>query len=183
MNKLLFDLLPVILFFVAYKVADIYVATGMAIAASVLQIVWLLLKKRPIQVMQWVGLGIIVVFGGLTLMLQDEAFIKWKPTILYWSFGAGVLLASLLGRNPVQHLMGGQVELPDRVWKVLNRLWLCFFLLMGAVNLKVAYAFSTEVWVNFKLFGTTALTLIFIVAQGFYLSRYIEEDDDRETKS
>lgn len=181
MNKLLFDLFPVILFFVAYKVADIYVATGVAIVASVLQIVWLMMKKRPIQVMQWVSLGIIVVFGGLTLVLQDEAFIKWKPTILYWSFAAGILLASLLGKNPVQHLMGGQIQLPEPVWKTLNRLWLGFFLLMGIVNLKVAYTFSTEVWVNFKLFGTTALTLVFVLAQGFYLSKHLKEDDETQS--
>lgn len=178
MNKLLFDLFPVILFFVAFKLADIYVATAVAIAASIGQIGWLMLKKKTIESMQWLSLAIIVVFGGLTLLLQDEAFIKWKPTILYWSFAAGLLVASLLGKNPMRQLMGGQLQLPDQVWKTLNRLWLGFFLVMGAVNLKVAYAFSTETWVNFKLFGTTGLTLLFIIGQGFYLSKHIQEDND-----
>ncbi|MDO4682750.1 MAG: septation protein A [Lautropia sp.] len=179
MNKLLFDLLPVILFFVAFKVADIYVATAVAIGASICQIGWLILRKKPVEAMQWLSLAIIVVFGGLTLVLQDEAFIKWKPSILYWSFAAGILVATLLGKNPIRQLMGGQLQLPDPVWKRLNHLWLGFFLLMGAVNLKVAYTFPTETWVSFKLFGTTGLTLLFIIGQGFYLSRHIQEDNDR----
>lgn len=185
MNKVFFDLLPVIVFFAAFKMADIYVATGLAIAVNVLQIVWSLLKKHPISAMQWMGLGIIVVFGGMTLLLRDETFIKWKPSILYWSFAAGLLMSMLMQKNPLKALMGEQLSLPDPVWKNLNTLWTLFFLGMGALNLVVAYQFSTDFWVNFKLFGTTGLTLAFIVAQGFYLSPHIKEPEDssRETKS
>lgn len=182
MNKLLFDLLPVILFFIAFKVADIYVATGVAITASIAQIVWLkFIRKHPVEVMQWVGLAIIVVFGGLTLLLRDEDFIKWKPTILYWSFAAAILLTSLFGKNPVRHMMGQQLSLPDPVWKTLNHLWLAFFLLMGVLNLLVANHFPTDTWVSFKLFGTTGLTLLFVIGQAFYLGRHIKEDA-HETK-
>lgn len=174
-NKWLFDLLPVILFFAAFKLADIYIATAVAIAASVLQIGWLLAKKRPVDTMQWVGLVIIVVFGGMTLLLRDESFIKWKPTLLYWSFAIALGGAALLGKSPLKQLMGHQMQLPDAVWKRLTLLWCAFFALMGVVNLWVAGQFSTDTWVNFKLFGTTGATIVFIIAQGFYLSAHLQE--------
>lgn len=182
-NKWLFDLLPVILFFVAFRLADIYVATAVAIATSTAQIGWLLIRRRPIDTMQWVGLVIIVVFGGMTLLLHDESFIKWKPTILYWCFTAALGIASLLGKAPLRQLMGKQMRLPAPVWKRLDLAWCAFFALMGIVNLYVAYQFSTETWVSFKLFGTTGATLVFILAQGFYLSRHIQEDPSDETNA
>ena len=174
-NKWLFDLLPVILFFAAFKLADIYIATAVAIAASVLQIGWLLVKKRPVDAMQWVGLAIIVVFGGMTLLLHDESFIKWKPTILYWSFAVALGVASLLGKLPLKQLMGQQMQLPEAIWKRLNLLWCAFFAIMGVVNLWVAWQFATDTWVNFKLFGTTGATFVFIIAQGFYLSAHLQD--------
>ena len=183
-NKWLFDLLPVIVFFAAFKLADIYVATALAIVVNVLQIGWALLKKHPVGAMQWMGLGIIVVFGGMTLLLQDETFIKWKPSILYWSFAVGLLVAMAMGRSPLKALMGEQISLPEPVWKTLNLVWTIFFTLMGVLNLVVAWRFSTDTWVNFKLFGTTGLTLAFIIAQGFYLGPHLQEQEDgnRETK-
>ncbi len=178
MKKLLFDLLPIILFFVAFKLADIYVATGVAIAATFLQIAWLKLRGRPVEVMQWISLGVIVVFGGLTLMLQDETFIKWKPTILYWLFAAVLVAGRVAGRNFIRTLMGAQMSLPAPAWDRLNQMWVLFFAAMGALNLWVAYSWSTDAWVNFKLFCTLALTLLFVIGQGFYLGRFLKEPGD-----
>lgn len=174
--KFLFDLFPVILFFIAFKVSGIYVATGVAIAASFAQIGWLLARGRKVDTMLWVSLAIIVVFGGATLWLQDETFIKWKPTVLYWLFGAVLAGSSLIfRRNLIRKLMEEQVSLPDRVWGRLNASWIGFFALMGAANLIVAFNFPTDTWVNFKLFGGMGLMLAFVVAQSLLLAKYIEE--------
>jgi intracellular septation protein len=178
MKKLLFDLFPIILFFVAFKFADIYTATAVAIGATIAQILWLKLRGRHVEVMQWISLGVIVVFGGLTLMLHDEAFIKWKPTILYWLFAGGLLVARLMRRNLMKTFMGGQMSLPDAVWERVNQMWMVYFLVMGALNLWVAYSWSTDIWVNFKLFGTLGLTLLFVVLQGVYLSRFLKDSGD-----
>src|SRR5262245_38859899 len=133
--KFLFDLAPVILFFVAFKLADIYVATGVAIAATCLQIGVLALLKRKIDKMLWASLAIIVVFGGATLLLQDETFIKWKPTVLYWLFAAVLGGAALVGRNLIRLALSEQVRLPEPVWAKLNLSWIGFFVLMGGANL------------------------------------------------
>ncbi|KFB71074.1 MAG: septation protein A [Candidatus Accumulibacter phosphatis] len=174
--KFLFDLLPVILFFVAYKVFDIYVATGVAMAASFAQIGWLWFKGRKIDTMLWVSLVVITVFGGMTLLLQDETFIKWKPTVLYWAFAAALLGGTLFFRkNLMRTLLAEQMDLPEAAWTRLNWSWVGFFIFMGIANLFVAFNFSTDDWVNFKLFGATGLMLVFVVAQGLLLSKYIEE--------
>lgn len=176
--KLLFDMFPVILFFVAYKAADIFVATGVAIAASVAQIAWLKLRRRPVENMQWVSLGIIVVFGGMTLVFHDETFIKWKPTVLYALFAIALLVGRYaMGRNLIHAMMGSQVRLPAPVWDRLNVAWVLFFVLLGALNLFFAYRFSTDVWVNFKLFGSLGLTVLFVIAQAFYFSRHVLEEE------
>lgn len=174
--KFLFDLFPVILFFAAFKFFDIYIATAVAIAATFLQIGWLKWKGRKVDTMMWVTLVIIVVFGGATLALHDETFIKWKPTVLYWLFGAGIGAAELLFRkNLIRAMLGEQLRLPDGAWTRLNWSWAGFFLLMGAANLYVAFNFSTDTWVNFKLFGGMGLMLLFVVLQAVFLARYIEE--------
>jgi len=175
--KFLFDLLPVFLFFVAFKLAGIYVATGVAIGATFLQIGVLALLKRRIEPMLWISLAIIVVFGGATLVLRDETFIKWKPTVLYWLFGA-VLAGSalLLRRNLVRAMLAAQVRLPDPVWARLNWSWVAFFAFMGAVNLLVAFNFSTDQWVDFKLFGGTGLMVMFVVVQAMFLARHVQEE-------
>ncbi len=174
--KFLFDLFPVILFFIAFKVSGIYVATGVAIAATFAQIGWLLARGRKVDTMLWVSLAIIVVFGGATLGLQDETFIKWKPTVLYWLFGAVLAGSSLIfRRNLIRKLMEEQVSLPERVWGLLNASWIGFFALMGAANLIVAFNYPTDTWVNFKLFGGMGLMLAFVVAQSLLLAKYIEE--------
>lgn len=174
--KFLFDLFPVLLFFIAFKIAGIYAATAIAIAATVVQIAWVWLRHRKVEPMQWISLAIIVVFGGATLLLHNETFIKWKPTVLYWLF-AGVLLVSVLGfrRNLIRKMMEKQVALPDAVWGTLNLAWAGFFVIMGLLNLYVAYSFSTDIWVNFKLFGGLGLMLVFIIIQSAWLSRHMRD--------
>ena len=174
--KFLFDLFQVILFFVAFKLSDIYVATGVAIAATFAQVGWLKLRGRKVETMLRASLAIIVLFGGATLALQDETFIKWKPTVLYWLF-AGVLAGGELffRRNLMRTLLGEQLVLPEHAWRKLNWSWIGFFAFMGAANLYVAYSFSTDAWVNFKLFGGMGLMLVFVLAQGLYLAKYVED--------
>ncbi len=175
--KFLFDLFPVILFFIAYKVAGIYAATGVAMAASFAQIGWLWFRGRKIDTMLWVSLVIITVFGGMTLALQDETFIKWKPTVLYWAFAAVLLGGTLFfKRNLMRTLLAEQMELPEAAWKTVNWSWIGFFLFMGVANLVVAFNFSTDDWVNFKLFGGMGLMLVFVLGQGLLLSKYLEEN-------
>ena len=175
--KFLFDLVPVILFFAAFKMADIYVATAVAIGATFLQIGVLALLKKKIDSMLWVSLGIIVVFGGATLVLRDETFIKWKPTVLYWLFGIALALSDLLlRRNLIRSMLGAQVQLPEAVWRALNWSWAAFFGVMGVINLLVAFNFSTDQWVTFKLFGATGLMVAFIIGQALYLSRHVQEE-------
>ena len=199
--KILFDLFPIILFFVAYQVGEknpesatawlaalgvtldsgakpgVFLARVVAIAATFLQIAWVWLKHRKVDTMLWVSLGLIVVFGGATLFLHDETFIKWKPTVLYWLFALSLGLAPLLfERNLIRLMMEKQVSLPDFVWTRLNLAWAGFFTLMGVANLWVAMNFSTDAWVNFKMFGSLGLMLAFIVGQTFYLSRHIKEE-------
>lgn len=198
--KFLFDLLPVLLFFAAYKFAGaspeashtlatqllgqgivasqapILIATGVAIVATVGQVLWLMARGRKVDTMLWVSLAIIVVFGGATLFFHDATFIKWKPTVLYWLFALTLTVSVLfLKRNLIRALMQEQVELPEPVWSRLNASWIAFFTVMGVLNLYVAYSYSEEAWVNFKLYGGMGLMFLFVLAQGFLLSRHIEE--------
>jgi intracellular septation protein len=174
--KFLFDLFPVLLFFVAFKLFGIYTATAVAIAASVVQIGWLKLKRRKVEPMMWTSLAIVVVFGGATLALHDEIFIKWKPTVLYWGFATAIAGAELLlRRNLSRAMLGEQVQMPDTAWRRLNWSWVGFFAFMGAINLYVAFNFSTDAWVNFKLFGGMGLMLAFVVLQALFLARYVQE--------
>lgn len=175
--KFLFDLLPVILFFIAFKVFDIYIATGVVIAATIAQIGWVWFRHRKVDTMLWVSLGLVVVFGGATLLLHDETFIKWKPTILYWLF-AIVLFGSaqFFGRNLIRAMLEQQVHAPEKLWQWLNLAWVGFFTVMGVVNLYVAFNFSTDTWVSFKLFGGMGLMIVFIIGQGLVLAKYVPEE-------
>jgi intracellular septation protein len=172
--KLLTDLFPVIVFFVAYQLADIYVATQAAIAASLIQVAYLKLRNGRVETTHTVTLVLLILFGGLTLALHDPLFIKWKPTIVNWLFGVAFLLSQLfMKRSLLRRMMEHAIELPDAVWIRLNYAWVGFFIAMGVLNLVVAYGFSEQIWVNFKLFGLLALTLLFMLAQGVYLSRHL----------
>ncbi|WP_353189377.1 septation protein A [Pandoraea pnomenusa] len=176
--KFLFDLLPVILFFVAFKFAGIYVATGIAIATTIAQVLWMWIRHRKVEPMQWVSLGIIVVFGGATMLLHDETFIKWKPTALYWLFGITLFVAELaFDKNLIRAMMEKQMALPENLWRAVNFSWALFFLAMGALNLVIAYHFSTDTWVDFKLFGGMGLMVVFIVVQSLWLAKYIKQDE------
>jgi len=174
--KLLLDFFPIALFFVAFKFWGIYVATGVAIVATVAQIAWLRYSTGKIEPMQWLSLGIIVLFGGATILAHDETFIKWKPTVLYWLMAGALGLGLLVFRkNLLKSLMGSQLELPDVAWRAMNWSWTGFFAVMGVLNLWVAYHFDTNTWVNFKLFGGLGLMALFIVAQALYLGRYMKD--------
>ncbi len=203
--KLLFDLFPVILFFVVFRLAGsnpdaaqdfgsqylsalvsggevsvtqapILLATAVAILATFGQIGWLLARRKPVDNMLWVSLVIIVLFGGATIYFHDEHFIKLKPTVLYWCF-ALVLLGSplVLKKNLMKSMMGKQLSLPESVWARLNLAWGLFFALMGALNLYIAFSFPLDFWVNFKLFGFLGLMIVFVVLQSIYLSRHMKE--------
>jgi intracellular septation protein len=176
--KFLFDLFPVILFFIAFKLQGIYVATAVAIAASFAQIGWLWLRGRKIDAMLWVSLAIIFVFGSATLLLHDETFIKWKPTVLYWLFASVLSVSALIFRkNLIRSMLGEKIQLPDPAWNRLNLSWVGFFACMGFLNLYVAFNFPTDTWVNFKLFGGMGLMLAFVIAQGLFLAKYVEQKE------
>ena len=175
--KLFLDFFPIVLFFVAFKLWGIYAATGVAIAATIVQIAWLKYSHGKVEPMQWLSLGIIVLFGGATILAHDETFIKWKPTVLYWLMGGALFIGQLVfRRNLLKTLMGAQMSLPESAWRVMNWSWIAFFAVMGVVNLWVAFNFDTDTWVNFKLFGGLGLMVAFVLAQALYLSRFMKTE-------
>lgn len=177
--KLLFDLFPVILFFITYKLVDIYAATVAAMIATFIQVGWSWFRHRKVDNLLWVSLVLITIFGGATLFLQDEAFIKWKPTVLYWLFACVLLISQVLfKKNLIRSMLSNQLKLPEAIWSRLNTSWSLFFAAMGAVNLYVAFSFSTDFWVNFKLFGFTGLMLVFIIFQGLFIGKHVEAQDE-----
>lgn len=176
--KFLFDIFPVILFFAAFKLFGIYTATAVAIAATVVQIGWVWFKHRKVDTMQWISLALIVVFGGATLLLRDETFIRWKPTVLYWLFGTVLAVSAIaFKKNLIRTMMEKQVTAPDPVWTRLLAGWIVFFSIMGMLNLYVAYAYDTDVWVNFKLFGGIGLMVLFVIGQAVMLAPHIKEKE------
>lgn len=179
--KILFDLFPVILFFLVFKLFGVYAATATAIAATFAQVGWVKYRHGKVDTMLWVSLGIIVVFGGATLFLHDETFIKWKPTVLYWFFASTLLFSrALFGKNLMRSLLQEKMTLPDPVWHQLNLAWSGFFAVLGIVNLYVAFNYSLDAWVNFKLFGATSMMLVFILLQAAMLAKYVEKDQKED---
>src|SRR6478735_5167027 len=175
--KMLFDIFPVVLFFVAFKLYGIFVATAVAMVATFCQIGWLWLRGRKIDKTLWVSLAVITVFGSATLISENETFIKWKPTVLYWLFGVVLAASALLfRRNLIRVMLSEQVQMPERIWGRLNWSWVGFFAFMGAANLYVAYNYPTDLWVNFKLFGGIGLMLAFVVVQSLVLAKYMEDE-------
>jgi intracellular septation protein len=182
--RFLFDLIPVILFFVAYELGGIYWATATAMAASVLQIVGLLALRQRVDATAWIGFAVITLFGGLTLWtkqyglfgIEPTVFIRWKPTVLYWIFSAILFLAPVvLGKNPLKALLArGELQLPEAVWRRLNTVWASFFAGLGVLNLYVAFNYPEELWVKFKVFGLMVLMVIFVLGQGIFLVRHME---------
>lgn len=205
--KLLFDFLPIILFFGTFKYAEsnkewaarfatehfgllvsggvvglgegpVLLATLVVIAATLVQIAWMKLAGRKVDAPLWVSLVLVLVLGGATVWFHNETFIKWKPSMLYWLMGLTLWASQVLfRRNLLKVLMGEQLDLPAVVWQRLNFAWVAFFAFMGLLNVYVAYSFSTDTWVDFKLFGGIGLMLVFTVAQGLYLSRHLRDDE------
>ena len=201
--KILFDLFPVILFFGVFKYAGsnpdsaqalaaaisyqadpahlpVLLATATAMIATLLQIIWVKFRHDKVDTMLWVSFVIILVFGGATLLLHDEGFIKVKPTALYWLFGLVLLFSDILfKKNLMRSLLQEKMNLPNPVWTQLNLAWSGFFIVLGILNLYVAWNFSTDTWVNFKLFGTTGLMLVFVVLQAVMLGKYIDQEGSK----
>ncbi|MES2613284.1 MAG: septation protein A [Pseudomonadota bacterium] len=175
--KILLDFLPIVLFVAAYKFYNIYVATGVLMAATVVQMALVYLIDRRLQTMQKVTLALILLFGTLTLVLQDDRFIKWKPTVLYGAMAIALAVALwILKKNYLKLLLGSQMELPDGVWMRLNVAWVLYCAFMSAINAYVVLNFSTEAWVEFKLWGY-AFPLVFLVAQGIYIAPHLKNDE------
>ena len=183
--KLLLDFLPIAIFFGVYKyTGDIIIATAVLIPATLLQMLYTWIKTHKVEKMQLVTLGLVVVLGGATVLFQDKTFIQWKPTVVNWLFAVAFLGSQFIGaKTLVQRMMENAVELPSAVWTRLNLAWVGFFILMGALNLFVAFTMSEETWVNFKLFGMLGLTLVFIVLQGIYLSKHIQDSKEDSEES
>ncbi|MEE8482564.1 MAG: septation protein A, partial [Acidiferrobacterales bacterium] len=177
--KLLYDFFPLLLFFGAFKIYDIYVATAVAIAASFIQVFGYRLAKGKFETMHLVTFGVISVFGGLTLLLHDDTFIKWKPTIVYWVLGSITIGSHFVGKKTaIEHLIGKQISMPAHIWVRQNMAWGIFFLVLGVINIYVAFYYALEldaverqeIWVNFKVFGLMAITLVFIFVQAIFMA-------------
>lgn len=177
--KALFEFLVVILFFATYVATqNIVWATAVAVVGGVAQAAFLWLKYKKLQTMQWLSLVLIVVFGGATIVFQDAQFIMWKPTILFWAMALALLLAQILGKNPLKAAMGKDMALPEKIWPRLAYAWVGFLTLMGLINLWVAYRFTEAQWVNYKLFGSTGLLIAFVIAQMLWLSPYLSANKE-----
>jgi intracellular septation protein len=177
--KLLFDFLPLLLFYIAFKFYGIYVATAVLMVVSFLQIGIYWLKHRRLEKLPLITLVMVLFFGGITLAFHNDMFIKWKFSVLYWLLALCFLGSQFIGKkNLVQRMLDKQMTLPPQVWRRLNHSWVLFFLLMGFVNVYVLYHFSTNAWVNFKFFGAFGLTVAFLIVQFIYMSRYLEAKND-----
>jgi intracellular septation protein len=178
----LFDFFPLILFFICYKLFGIYVATAAAMLSSLTQVIIYRIRHQRFEMMQLLGMGLILLLGGLTLAFHNPWFIKWKPTVIYWLSGLALLSSSWMASKPlVQKLMEKNIQLPNKIWKRLNYAWSIFFMILGFANIFVAYQFDTDTWVNFKLFGGTSCMIIFILLQAYYLSKHEIAEENENT--
>ncbi len=175
----LLEYIPLIIFFVFYKMFDVFVATGALMVASILQIIILKIQKKPIEKRQWVFLGLIVVFGGMTIIFHDDLFIKWKVTIINAFFGIALLVSRYaFKKNLMTNLMGEQLKLPEAIWDKFNLAWAVFFFVCATLNLYVAYNYDQEIWVNFKVFGLLILTFVFAIGSIMSIYKYIPQDEE-----
>jgi intracellular septation protein len=180
--QMLLEFLPIALFFVAYKFGDLFIATGVLIAAVLVQSAMQWLKHRKLSPMMLTSAVLVLIFGGLTLFLHDATFIKWKPTILYALFAVAFTVSRFIGDRPlIERVMGENIQLPRPLWNRLNTLWTLFFLLLGGLNLFVAYQFDESTWVNFKLFGLLGLTVVFALLQSVWLSSQLPGEQSTVT--
>jgi len=179
--KPLLEFFPIILFFVAYKLYDIYIATAVVIAATVIQVLTYWLLYRKVETLQWITLLLILVMGGATLYLQDEQFIKWKLTIIEWLFGGAFLVSQFIGEKTfIQRMMGANLELPATIWKRLNLSWSLFFIAVGFLNIYVMFHYSTDDWVSFKTFGVPVIMVVFIAVQMLFLYKHIPSVESKK---
>ncbi len=177
--KQLFDFIPIILFFIAFKLYDIYIATAVVIAATTLQVTYMWFKYRKVETMQWVTLGLIIVMGGATILLHDEQFIKWKLSIIEWLFGLAFLGSQFIGKKPfVERMMSSNLTLPAPIWRRLNLMWGCFFMSVGFINVYVMRYYTTDQWVTFKTFGVPGLMLLFIFVQVIFIYKYMPKTEE-----
>ncbi|MDH3647966.1 MAG: septation protein A [Gammaproteobacteria bacterium] len=176
--QIFYDFLPVIAFFVAYKLYDIYVATAVIIVAMALQVLSYWVFTRKVSRMHLVSAVLVFIFGGITLALRNELFIQWKPTVVNWLFGLVFLASQYLGEKPIiQRMLEHSVDLDDETYRKLNLMWAAYFFFMGAANIFVVYTFSEEAWVNFKLFGMLGLTIVFFILQGIWLAKKLPSEE------
>lgn len=179
MKKQLFEFFPILLFFIAFKLYDIYVATAVVIAATLAQVSYTWFKYRKVEAMQWITLGLILVMGGATLYLHDEKFIKWKLTLIEWLFGIAFLGSQFIGQKPfIERMMGEALVLPKLIWKRLNVVWALFFIAVGFLNLYVMEHYNTDDWVTFKTIGVPVLMVLFIFVQMIFLYKYIPDPEE-----
>jgi intracellular septation protein len=177
MKKILWDFFPIALFFIVYKQVDIYTATATLMGASAIQVLIDWIRTRQIEKMHLFTLILVLVLGTATLLLQDERFIKWKPSIVNWLFAIIFLGSHFIGERPIiQRMMSEHISMPDNIWLRLSFSWILFFIISGIANLIVMFNFDTDTWVNFKLFGMLGMTLVFVILQSIFLSKYIEDD-------
>jgi intracellular septation protein len=174
--KFFFDLLPVILFFVGFKFYGIFTATAIAIATTLAMIIYAKIRHGKIEKMLLINGAIISVLGGITLLLHDQTYIMWKPTVLYWLMAATLLISNLFfKKNFMQQMLGKMLNAPKPIWDKVNLVWVVFLILLGFLNLYVAFNYSLDTWVNFKLFGVTSMMFIFVVVQTILLRKYLIE--------
>ncbi len=183
--KLLFDFIPIILFFITIKVTDdFFLATAVIMVATLVQVAYVKFRYGRVDKMLLVTLGAVLVFGGITLALQDEIFLKWKVSIVNWIFALVFIGSQFIGKkNIAERMMGKNISLSKEIWTKLNSMWAGFFVFLGIVNLYVAYNYDSQTWADFKLFGMLGLTLVFIVLQTIYISRHAvvnEESDEKK---
>jgi intracellular septation protein len=178
--KILFDFLPIIIFFATYKyTGDLIIATAILIPATIIQVGYNWFKNKTVEKMHLVSLVLVILLGGATILFGNGDFIKWKPTIVNWLFAVVFFGSQFIGqKNVMQRMMGDKIQLPFKIWRTLNLAWVAFFILSGTVNLYVAFQYSEEVWVNFKLFGLLGMTFVFVLIQGIYLSSHIQNKED-----
>jgi intracellular septation protein len=181
--KVFFDLFPVILFFIGFKLYNIFVATAIAIGATIAMIIYSKLRHGKVEKMLLINGVIISILGGITLILHDKTFIMWKPTVLYWLMAVVLLISNyFLKKNLIEKMMGKMLNPPQYIWTRLNLIWVAFLIVMGILNLYVAFSFTEEAWVNFKLFGVTSMMFIFMIVQTLLLKDYLIETTEEQNK-
>ena len=174
--KQLLEFIPILLFFIGYKLYDIYVATAVVIGATIIQVAIAWFKYRKVETMQWITLGLVIVFGGATIVLHDEQYLKWKFSIIEWLFGLAFLGSHFIGEKTfIERMMSSNLTLPTNIWTRLNFSWASFFISVGFINVYVMYNYSTDDWVNFKTFVAPALMVVFMVVQMALLYKYIPD--------